>query len=108
MTMLGPKCKPKHKIKEKIRKTLFTHEPVSALKALLSIQQNNQIISHYKLNRDSKSTIMDAGLRIINKKALYNYINSNNSSISKISFEDNKRVRVVRVATYVRKSYKSK
>ena len=29
-------------LQEKIRETLFTHEPVSALKALLSIQQNNQ------------------------------------------------------------------
>ena len=55
----------------------------------IEYQQNNQITSHYKLNRDSKSRIIDAGLRIINKKALYNYINSNNSSISKISFEDN-------------------
>ena len=55
----------------------------------IEFQQNNQITSHYKLNRDSKSTIIDAGLRIINKKALYNYINSNNSSINKISFEDN-------------------
>ena len=29
-------------LQEKIRETLFTHEPVSALKAFLSIQQNNQ------------------------------------------------------------------
>ena len=54
----------------------------------IEYQQNNQITNHYKLNHDSKSSIIDAGLRIINKKSLYDYIDTNNAAITKISFED--------------------
>ena len=54
----------------------------------IEYKKDNTITNHYQLNYDSKSSIIDAGLRIINKKSLYNYMANHNSSVSKISFEN--------------------
>jgi len=54
----------------------------------IEYKKDNTITNHYQLNYDSKSSIIDAGLRIINKKSLYNYMANHKSSVSKISFEN--------------------
>ena len=55
----------------------------------IEYKKDNTITNHYQLNYDSKSSIIDAGLRIINKKSLYILIremtNVNTSQITRVT-----------------------
>ena len=48
----------------------------------ISVKSNGQIVSHEMGNSNSKCKLIDAGLRIVNKKTIIKYKNQNNYPIS--------------------------
>jgi len=54
----------------------------------IEYKENNTITNHYNLDHNAKSSMIDAGLRIIKKSSLHNYIKNHKSSDRKISFEN--------------------
>jgi len=54
----------------------------------IEYKENNTITNHYNLDHNAKSSMIDAGLRIIKKSSLHNYIENHQSSEMKISFEN--------------------